>query len=79
MFASELKAIRAVPGFAAEVDRNAVAGLAARAYVPAPLSIYRGIFKLLPGTILSLVRGAAPRQHPVAVGSHGEGVSCTPY
>ena len=79
VFASELKGIRAVPGFAAEVDRNAVAGLAARAYVPAPLSIYRGIFKLLPGTILSLVPGAAPRRHPVAVGSHGEGVSCTPY
>ena len=51
LFASELKAIRAHPKFDAAIDRGALALLAARGYVPAPLSIFRGIFKLEPGTI----------------------------
>ena len=53
LFASELKAFRVHPGFQAEVDRDAVAFLMQRGCVPAPHSIYRGVFKLLPGTILT--------------------------
>lgn len=53
-FASELKAIRALPGFAPEIDRSAVAAYLRHGYVPAPHCIYRGLFKLPPGTILSL-------------------------
>ena len=52
-FASELKALRALPGFAPEVDRAALAAYLRHGYVPAPHCIYRGVFKLLPGTILS--------------------------
>jgi asparagine synthase (glutamine-hydrolysing) len=57
VFASELKAIRAHSRFAAEIDRGALALLAARGYVPAPLSIFRGIFKLAPATILTVSSG----------------------
>jgi asparagine synthase (glutamine-hydrolysing) len=52
LFASELKALRAWPGFSAEIDRDALALYMRHNYVPAPWSIYRGIHKLPPGTLL---------------------------
>lgn len=54
VFASELKAIRAHPQFDATIDRRALHAFAARTNVPAPLSIYRHLFKLEPGCILTL-------------------------
>jgi asparagine synthase (glutamine-hydrolysing) len=54
LFASELKALRAVRGFAARVDRLALAAYVQLACVPAPLSIYQGVGKLPPGCVLSL-------------------------
>jgi asparagine synthase (glutamine-hydrolysing) len=51
-FASELKAIAALPGFAGRVDRGALCLLLRHNYIPAPHSIYQGIFKLSPGTML---------------------------
>jgi asparagine synthase (glutamine-hydrolysing) len=54
VFGSELKALRRHPGFANPVDRRALRLLAARAYIPAPLSIYERIFKLEPGCILTV-------------------------
>ena len=54
VFSSELKAFHAHPEFRGEVDRNALALMLRHGYVPAPNSIYRGIHKLLPGTILSI-------------------------
>jgi len=62
IFASELKAIRTHPDFRGEVDRGSLALFAERNAVPAPHSIYQGIFKLMPGCILSLDRAAA--RHP---------------
>ena len=63
-FASELKALRVHPRFDGEIDRNALKDYAARTYVPAPLSIYRNIFKLPPGCILSIAAGARFEQPP---------------
>jgi asparagine synthase (glutamine-hydrolysing) len=54
LFASELKAIRAHPSFRAEIDRAALDLLLSYDYIPAPHSIYKGIQKLLPGTILTV-------------------------
>ena len=54
VFASELKAIRRHPGFAATIDRAALSGYLSRTYVAAPRSIYRGIFKLPPASILEI-------------------------
>ncbi|MDP1907777.1 MAG: asparagine synthetase B, partial [Hyphomicrobium sp.] len=54
IFASELKAIRAHPDFDPTIDRRALHAFAARTNVPAPLSIYRRLFKLEPGCILTL-------------------------
>jgi asparagine synthase (glutamine-hydrolysing) len=53
LFASELKAIRAYPDFAPEIDRRALTLLMRFGYIPGPYSIYRGIAKLPPGSIVS--------------------------
>ena len=61
VFASELKAIRAFPGFAAAIDRNNLALFMRFSCIPAPHSVYEGIFKLQPGHILELTAlGAKP-------------------
>jgi asparagine synthase (glutamine-hydrolysing) len=62
-FASELKALRAFPGFANPVCRQALAQYMRFLYVPAPRSIYQGIYKLEPGCILTLA-GSPINQAP---------------
>lgn len=65
VFGSELKALRAYPGFANEICREALAQYMRFIYVPAPRSIYKGIYKLEPGCVLVL-RGDAPATPPSA-------------
>lgn len=67
LFGSELKALCAFPGFDAPVDRQALALYLRHSAVPAPLSIYQGICKVLPGHWLrldsaELSRGEEPTQ-----------------
>ena len=71
-FASELGAIRALPGFANPIDRKSLSSLLSRTYIPCPQSIYCGIFKLPPGTMLTVSAEAiaAPRTEPFAEGTH---------
>jgi asparagine synthase (glutamine-hydrolysing) len=54
LFGSQLNALRAHPAFNPEINRDAIALLLRHNYIPAPYSIYKQIFKLLPGTILTL-------------------------
>ncbi|MEZ5659156.1 MAG: asparagine synthase (glutamine-hydrolyzing) [Burkholderiaceae bacterium] len=58
-FASELKALRAMPGFSAGIDTPALAAYMAQASgtVAAPQSIYQGIRKLMPGGTIVLRQG----------------------
>ena len=58
VFASELRALRAHPRFASDVDRGAVALLLRHNHVPAPYSIYEGIRKLAPGSLLTIAHSA---------------------
>jgi asparagine synthase (glutamine-hydrolysing) len=58
LWGSELEALRGHPAFRGEVDRGALGLLLRHGYVPAPHSIYRGIRKLLPGTVLTFAAGA---------------------
>ena len=60
-FASELTALRRQPGFAAEIDLDALHAYLAFNFVPAPLSIFRDVRKLPPGHILVWEEGAPPR------------------
>jgi asparagine synthase (glutamine-hydrolysing) len=60
-FASELKALRGLPGFSEELDPDAVEAYFAFNSIPSPLTIFRGVRKLEPGTLLSWRPGCAPR------------------
>ena len=54
LFGSELKALQQHPAWRGEIDRNVLALYLRHNHVPAPYSIYKGISKLPPGTLLTL-------------------------
>lgn len=56
MFGSELKALRAVPSWQPRINRDAMASFMRHNYVPAPHTIYQGVHKLEPGTVLRAKR-----------------------
>lgn len=58
LFASELKALRAFPGFNAEIDRDSVALFLRHNCVPAPYSIFKGVKKLPPGHLFEIRTGS---------------------
>jgi asparagine synthase (glutamine-hydrolysing) len=61
VFGSELKALRAHPAFNADINRDALTLYLRYNYIPAPHSIYNGIFKLPPACILTIRPGADPQ------------------
>jgi len=76
LFGSELKALKAHPKFAGEIERNAIALQLRHNCIPAPYSIYKGIQKLPPGTFLRVCVGASPTQ---AGSQSGHGNAPKPY
>lgn len=68
LFGSELKALDAYPGFSADIDRDALCLYMRHNYIPAPHSIYQHIYKLLPGTILTVPADARGIEDVAAVG-----------
>jgi asparagine synthase (glutamine-hydrolysing) len=54
LFGSELKALRAHPGWTPRIDQNAVAAFMRHNYIPAPRTVYESVHKLEPGTVLTL-------------------------
>ncbi len=56
-FATEAKALLALPGAKAELNRSTVAGYLHLGYVAAPESIFKGIRKLPPATLLAVEGG----------------------
>lgn len=56
-FATEAKALLQLPGVRAELDRDCLADYLHLGYVPAPRSIFRGIRKLPPATLLAVQDG----------------------
>lgn len=73
VFASELKALRHHQKFDTTIDRQALGIFASRGFVPAPWSIYRRMFKLMPGCTLTLSASALehPFDQPPPEGSRG--------
>jgi asparagine synthase (glutamine-hydrolysing) len=57
VFGSEIKAILADRAFQRRIDEEALAAYFRFSYVPAPLTIFRGIYKLRPGCVLTVERG----------------------
>lgn len=71
IFGSELKALRAHPNCPRDICRKALIQYLRFMYVPAPRSIHTGIYKLEPGTILS-IKGFPPLKQPDKPISPGE-------
>ena len=49
-----MKAIKAHPHFQAEINQDALALYLRHSYIPAPYSIYQGIYKLPPAHLLTI-------------------------
>jgi asparagine synthase (glutamine-hydrolysing) len=81
VFGSELKALRQHPDFPHDVCRQAVAQYLRFGYVPAPLSIYPGVYKLEPGCILTIdgTPPAAAPKSPLRPGEHHGSLSIRRY
>lgn len=72
VFASELKAITCFPGFSPELDVDAAAMMLSKGWVPDDRCIWEGVFKLPPGSVLSVTaadfangRGAGTLAHRI--------------
>ncbi len=63
-FASELGAIEALVGTELDISRAALSAFFKSAYIPAPQTIYEGVFKLPPGCLLTWDEGEAPQIAP---------------
>lgn len=57
LFASELKSFRAVLSGTPEIGRSALTSYMRFGFIPAPATIYRGIYKLKPGHLMTLRAG----------------------
>jgi asparagine synthase (glutamine-hydrolysing) len=54
IFGSEISTIKAHPLFNKEIDRNSLSLFLKHNYIPEPYSIYKDIYKLLPGSYLKI-------------------------
>ena len=64
IFGSELKALLVHPGLPREIDPLAVEDYFAYGYVPEPRTIFKDVYKLAPGCMLTLKRGQ-PAGRPI--------------
>lgn len=64
IFASELKAFWAHPDFKREIDRGGLALLMRYICIPAPHSIYKNVWKVLPSSILTLSFEGIEKEYP---------------
>jgi asparagine synthase (glutamine-hydrolysing) len=60
LFGSELKALRAHPGWKPSVSRGAVAAFLRHNYVPGPFTIYEDVYKLPPAGFVKIASGGGP-------------------
>ena len=63
VFGSELKALKAHPGFESHICRQSLVQYLRFMYVPSPRSIYQNIYKLEPGCLIT-VHGKPPNTAP---------------
>lgn len=83
LFASELKALEALPGFAPELDAAALGDFFKYSYVPAPATIWRGIAKLRPAHLVSFTQAnIISRDLPAPVAwwdAVGDAIAAAPF
>jgi len=61
LFGSELRALMAHQACPRDIDRDAVAALVRYSYIASPATVFRGVFKLPPGSILTARLGTSPK------------------
>jgi asparagine synthase (glutamine-hydrolysing) len=64
LFGSELKALKNHPAFTARIDRHALALYLRHNCVPAPYSIYEGVWKLPPAVVTTIRADREPERPP---------------
>ena len=64
LFGSELKALKAHPRWQGRIHRDVLTLYLRHNYIPAPYSIFQGISKLMPGTLLKITREVVPAELP---------------
>lgn len=64
LFGSELKALKKHPAFTARINRDALALYLRHNCVPAPYSIYEGVWKLPPAAIVTIRADGEPERPP---------------
>lgn len=81
IFASELKPFRQHPEFSYEISKPALAALLSSATIPGPWSIYRGVSKLAPATILTVDTNVGAFQFPdlLITDQPSRGINCRRY
>jgi asparagine synthase (glutamine-hydrolysing) len=60
LFGSELKALRAHPGWKPNLSRGAIAAFLRHHYVPGPFTIYQDVYKLPPAGFVKIASGSGP-------------------
>lgn len=66
IFGSDLASFRAHPDFRNEINRDALSIFMRQSYIPAPYSIFKGVKKLTPGTLLEVSEASkynAPKRY----------------
>jgi asparagine synthase (glutamine-hydrolysing) len=63
-FASELKALKTLPGWHGTIDRGALTLFMRYNCVPAPYTIYENVWKVLPGAVLTVAPGGEWHSDP---------------
>ncbi len=61
IFGSELKSLRALRKWDFEINQNSLASFMRHNYIPAPNTIYKNIFKLEPGTRVTISLNGEPK------------------
>jgi asparagine synthase (glutamine-hydrolysing) len=60
LFGSELKALRAHPGWKPSLNRGAIAAFLRHGYVPGPFTIYQDVYKVPPAGFVKIASGGGP-------------------
>jgi asparagine synthase (glutamine-hydrolysing) len=64
LFGSELRALMAHPAFRRDVDPDALDAVVRLSYVPTPATVFKNVFKLPAGSILTIRAGSEPQIAP---------------
>lgn len=81
VFGSELKALKKHHNFSLVICKDALSQYLCFSYIPAPRSIYQGIYKLEPGCILDVTHAppSQPPEHPLRPGDRHGSLSIRRY